>query len=129
TSNSLCKASISPMGARAILLGAALTFAALAGCSLLNHQPTPEQQYAKALARGYGAEASQRWLTMTPEQRMSFQRSGRLEAVDREQAIKSAISKHLAQDAQEDGDPSVSVPQIPSGGSLEDLGSYSDSLQ
>jgi hypothetical protein len=117
------------MGAKAILLGAALTCAAFAGCSLLNHQPTPEQQYAKALARGYGAEASQRWLTMTPEQRMSFQRSAGLEAVGREQAIKSVISKRLAQDAQEGADTSVSVPQIPSGGSLEDLRSYSDSLQ
>src|SRR5262249_44823651 len=45
-----------------------------------------------SLARGYGAEASQRWLTMTPEQRMSFQRSAGLEAPDREQAMKSAIS-------------------------------------
>jgi hypothetical protein len=116
------------MGAKAILLGAALTFAVFTGCSLLNHQPTPEQQYAKALARGYGAEASRLWLSMTPEQRMNFQRGAGLEAADREQAAKSA-SKRLAQDAQEGADPSVSIPQIPTGGSLEDLGSYSDSLQ
>jgi hypothetical protein len=117
------------MGAKAILLGATLTCAAFAGCSLLHRGSTPEQQYANALAHGYGAEASQRWLAMTPEQRMSFQRGAGLEAAGREQAVKSAIAKRFAKDAQEGADNSISVPQTPTGGSLEDLGSYSDSPQ
>jgi hypothetical protein len=117
------------MRAKAILLGVALMCAAFAGCSLLHHGPTPEQQYVNALAHGYGAEASQRWLAMTPDQRISFQHGAGFEAAARAQTVKSAIAKRFAQDAQEGADISVSLPQTPTGGSLQDLGSYSDSPQ
>jgi len=47
----------------------------LAGCSLLGHHgETPQQKFLGALNRGNAAEASQIWLTMTPDDRDKFRR-------------------------------------------------------
>ncbi len=60
-----------------------------AGCSLLHHGQTPQQKFLDALNRGNSAEASQIWLTMTPDDREKFRRGeGLSPAVPPEEAMK-----------------------------------------
>ena len=53
---------------------AAVAMVMAAGCSLFGGGPTPQQQFLDALNRGNPAEASQIWLTMTPDDRDKFRR-------------------------------------------------------
>ncbi len=60
------------------MLGRAASLAfilAVSGCALFGcSRQTPQQKFLDALNRGNSAEASQIWLTMTPEDRNKFQR-------------------------------------------------------
>ncbi len=51
---------------------AALVASAIGGCSLFQHQPTPQERFADALSRGNSMEAAAIWRSMTPDEKENF---------------------------------------------------------
>ena len=78
----------------------ALVLAAMvSGCSLFHHGETPQQKFLDALNRGNSPEASQIWLTMSPDDRNRWRRGeGLSPAVPPDQAMKMLNEQGVATD-------------------------------
>jgi hypothetical protein len=78
----------------------AIMLAASAGCSLFGSGETPQQKFLDALNRGNSAQASQIWLTMTPEDRNRFRRGeGLTPAMPPDQVAKVLNEQGVSGDA------------------------------
>jgi len=97
----------------------AIMLAASAGCSLFGSGETPQQKFLDALNRGNSAQASQIWLTMTPEdlavrEAHRVLRAGGIFAFTAWAKPDEALGFRIALRALEDfGDPGVQLPPGP----------------
>ncbi|MHB8381007.1 MAG: hypothetical protein ACYDC3_01525 [Candidatus Binataceae bacterium] len=91
---------------------------AVAGCWPFGHSgPTPQQQYLDALNHGHSAEASQIWLTMSPEDRAKWARSEGVAPQVSPDEIKKQVMQHYQNEAgsEQEGDSGV-TRIVPAGG-------------
>ncbi|HEY6395293.1 MAG TPA: hypothetical protein VIX12_07720 [Candidatus Binataceae bacterium] len=104
-----------------------MTSVGMCGCWPFHHkQDTPQQQFMNALNRGNGAEASQIWLQMSPDDRVKFSRSEGMAPQSSPDEIKKRVMEHYAgpADAREGQETIEQVtPEIGHGG-LESLPEY-----
>lgn len=90
--------------------------AGISACSLF-HRETPQQKLFDALNRGNGPAATQIWLTMSPEDRLRFNRGeGITPAVPPQEAV-----KRLTQMTPDEMQGQVSIKPPNAGGTLLDL--------
>jgi hypothetical protein len=92
--------------------------AALTGCWPFAHRgPTPQQQYLDALNHGHSAEASQIWLTMSPEDRQKWARSEGVSPQVSPAEIKKQVMQHYQDEVGSEQEGDSGVTQIaPAGG-------------
>lgn len=84
--------------------------AAITGCWPFGHRgPTPQQQYLDALNHGHSAEASQLWLTMSPEDRQKWARSEGVSPQVSPAEIKKQVMQHYQDEvgSEQEGDSGV----------------------
>ncbi|HUY27377.1 MAG TPA: hypothetical protein VMV27_08150 [Candidatus Binataceae bacterium] len=96
----------------------------MAGCWPFAHRgPTPQQQYLDALNHGHSAQASQIWLTMTPEDREKWARSEGLSPQTSPGEIKNQIMQHYQDQAggEQEGQSGVTQIQPAQGAGLQNL--------
>ena len=113
--------------ARRLVAVAALALCplALGGCWPFGHgDPPPQQQYFDALKRGNAAQASHLWLTMSPEDRMKFERGQDVRPSVSPQEVRHAINEHDADQAGDGNSEPTQVEMSPGGAGLQDLPSY-----
>jgi hypothetical protein len=104
-----------------MIRGRALVLVLAAGvsaCSLFHrNRPTPQQELFEALNRGNGAQASQLWLEMSPEDRIKFNRGqGITPAIPPQQVVKM-----LSEIPPDQMEGQISIKPPAAGGSLLDL--------
>lgn len=109
-----------------------------AGCSLLHHGKSPQQQFVEALDRGNGIKATNIWLHMSAEQRLDLQHGiGITPSPASKQEIQQKIRRHLEDEAQggdngesgqqvEGTEQSITVPNVPDGGGLRELPMFAE---
>jgi hypothetical protein len=96
-----------------IVLAIAASAFASAGCSLVRHHETPQQQFTEALSRGNSAQASYIWNNMNAQDRASFRRGEGLKPQVDQGAIAEQIEQHQHGEAGGgDDDPPASL-EIP----------------
>lgn len=74
-----------------------------AGCSMFHHD-SPQQKFMDALNRGNGAEASQRWLTMSEEDRSNLSHNIGFRREVNQGDVQRELIKHQKEKAAKDGD-------------------------
>ena len=74
-----------------------------AGCSLFHHD-SPQQKFMDALNRGSGAEASQRWLTMSAKDRSNLSHNIGFRREVNQGDIQRELLKHQKEQAAKNGD-------------------------
>lgn len=74
-----------------------------AGCSLFHHD-SPQQKFMDALNRGNGAEASQRWLTMSEEDRSNLSHNIGFRREVNQGDVQRELIKHQKEEAAKNGD-------------------------
>jgi hypothetical protein len=113
---------------RRLVGAAALTLAAMAlgGCWPFGHHgPPPQQQYFDALKLGNAAQASQIWLSMTPEERLKFERGQDVRPSVSPRDVQHAVAEHYADQAEDDDNSAPKQVELaPEGGGLQDLPGY-----
>lgn len=78
-----------------------ILLAALAGCAMLHHGDTPQQQFMSALQRGNGPEASQIWLNMSADDRANLSHGKGLKPLTSPEEIKAKLTEQERQGAGE----------------------------
>ena len=73
------------------------------GCSLFHHD-SPQQQFMDALNRGNGAEASQRWLTMSAKDRSNLSHNIGFKREVNQGDVQRELIKHQKDEAAKNGD-------------------------
>ena len=93
----------------------AMLCASAAACSLFGHDKSPQQQYTEALMRGNSMQATQLWLTMSPEDKMKFGHGeGFAPDGSSQDEVKRQIMNHV-------DDQTIEGPSGGSGGSGEEV--------
>ncbi|MBF6561006.1 MAG: hypothetical protein IVW56_12000 [Candidatus Binataceae bacterium] len=82
--------------------------AGASGCSLFHHE-SPQQKFLDALNRGNAAEASQMWLTMSPESRANLSHSQGLTPNLSPEEIQAQVLRHEKERAAAEGDDTESA--------------------
>jgi hypothetical protein len=105
----------------------------IAGCSLLHHGDSPQQQFLEALNRGNAPQASQIWLQMSPEDRSNLAHGIGVTPKATPEEVNKLLMQHQQEEAEHGGEatgggeatqsPEIVVPGG-AGGSLLDLPSY-----
>lgn len=96
--------------ARGALIAIALIAAAAgtSGCSLFHHE-SPQQKFLDALNRGNAAEASQMWLTMSPQSRANLSHSQGMTPNLSPEEIQAQVLRHEKEKAAAEGDDTESA--------------------
>ena len=96
--------------ARAVLIAIALIAlaAGASGCFLFHHE-SDQQKFLDALNRGNAAEASQMWLTMSPDTRANLSHSQGMTPNLSPEEIQAQVLRHEKEKAQAEGDDTESV--------------------
>lgn len=89
-----------------IVVGVALIWIlglSAAGCSLFHHD-SPQQKFMDALNRGNGAEAAQRWLTMSAKDRSNLSHNIGFKREINQGDVQRELIKHQKEEAAKNGD-------------------------
>jgi hypothetical protein len=96
-----------------IILAIAAGVSGGAGCSLFDHEETPQQQFTDAFERGNSPQASYIWNNMSAEDRARFSRGEGVKPVIDQSAIAAQIEHHQEEEQTGGDDDAPVTVEIP----------------